>query len=171
MLKAGFFPDGQSTVEAQPPKALLSNASLHPDRALPRPQTASPNPRPKFDAPGSQSLNARPTSGPGHPEVCGSRAPVLPSRSGPGATPKSEGSPVRRPLRSGLLRLLTLKVGLEVTFAEGAEVAMQRSQVPGGGRSRDQPQQPEERAPGPAAASRSRHAGVAGAGSGPTAPP
>uniref|UniRef100_A0A452SFK1 Tetratricopeptide repeat domain 16 n=1 Tax=Ursus americanus TaxID=9643 RepID=A0A452SFK1_URSAM len=88
-----------------------------------------------------------------------------------GCKSPSEGSPVRRPLRSGLLRLLTLKVGLEVTFAEGAEVAMQRSQVPGGGRSRDQPQQPEERAPGPAAASRSRHAGVAGAGSGPTAPP
>uniref|UniRef100_A0A8P0P2D5 Tetratricopeptide repeat domain 16 n=1 Tax=Canis lupus familiaris TaxID=9615 RepID=A0A8P0P2D5_CANLF len=76
-----------------------------------------------------------------------------------------------RPLCPGLLRPLTLKVGLEVTFAEGAEVAMQRSQIPGGGRGRHQPQQPEERAPGPAAETRSRHTDEAGAGCGPTAPP
>lgn len=60
---------------------------------------------------------------------------------------------------AGPVTLQTLEVGLEVTFAEGAEVAMQQSQVPGGDRSRDQSQQPEERAPGPGAMHHSRNAG------------
>uniref|UniRef100_A0A8C9C1Y7 Tetratricopeptide repeat domain 16 n=1 Tax=Phocoena sinus TaxID=42100 RepID=A0A8C9C1Y7_PHOSS len=88
----------------------------------------------------------------------------LSQRSREGKGQGSEGSPVRRPLRSGRPRLLTLEVGPEVTFAEGAEVAAQRSQVPGGGRGRDKPEQPEERAPGPAAAPHSRHPGETRAG-------
>ena len=40
----------------------------------------------------------------------------------------------------GQVRLRTLEVGLAMTFAEGAGVAVQRSQVPGGDRGRDQPQ-------------------------------
>lgn len=107
----------------QMPLSILARLCLDPKHAF-------PNPRPKSSIPGSQSLSA------GHAEVCGSCPSVLPSRSSPGTNPKSEGSPVPRPLCSGHLRLLTLKVGLEVTFAEAAEVAMQRSQVPGGGRGR-----------------------------------
>lgn len=149
-----------------PPKALLSKASHHPGRALPGPQTGIPKPSPQVPCPRlSGSLEAGPTSDPGRPEVWGVPPSVLLSRSGAGAPPRSEGSPVRRPLRSGRPRLLTLEVGPEVTFAEGAEVAAQRSQVPGGGRGRDKPEQPEERAPGPAAAPHSRHPGETRAGS------
>lgn len=111
-----------------PHKALLSNASLHPGKALPGPQTCFPKPSPQVQ----YSRFSVPQHGPR-----GSlRVPPLGStlQVKPGDNPKSEGSPVRRPLCSGHLRLLTLKVGLEVTFAEAAEVAMQRSQVPGSGR-------------------------------------
>lgn len=53
---------------------------------------------------------------------------------------------------------LTLEVGPEVTFAEGAEVAAQRLDVPRGSRDggRQEPQEPEERAPRPAATRRRR---------------
>lgn len=148
-----------------PPKALSILTGFCLDS-----KQASPHRRPQPAAPGSRSfkpgpLPARATRKPAGP------APRFCPPGGPGATPQAEASPVSRPLCSGLLRPLTLKVGLEVTFAEGAEVAMQRSQIPGGGRGRHQPQQPEERAPGPAAETRSRHADEAGARRGPTAPP
>lgn len=75
------------------PLSILTGLSLDPKKA-------SSNLRPTSGAPGSQPLNAGPTSGPGHPEVWESRPSVLPSSSGPGATPGSEGSPVRPPLGS-----------------------------------------------------------------------
>uniref|UniRef100_H0VDR9 Tetratricopeptide repeat domain 16 n=1 Tax=Cavia porcellus TaxID=10141 RepID=H0VDR9_CAVPO len=79
--------------------------------------------------------------------------------------PKSSGSfsrstdaPAQGPLRPRAHSpSLTRQVRPEVAFAEGTKVAAQRSQVPGGGRGRDQCEQPGERAPGPAAAWRSRH--------------
>lgn len=123
MLKAGFFPDGQSTVEAQPPKALLSNASLHPDRALPRPQTGFPKPspqvrcsrlsvpqRPAHFRPGPPGSLRVPRPGstlqvwPGrNPKVRGLPGPPAPALRAP-AAPHLEsraGSHIRRRCRSG----------------------------------------------------------------------
>ena len=74
----------------QMPLSILAGLSLDPKKA-------SSNLRPKSGAPGSQSRNAGPTSGPSHPEVRVSRPSVLRSRTGPGATLGCKGSPVRRP--------------------------------------------------------------------------